>query len=451
MLYSIRNALHQFTFSQSGNVAVIFALSSIPLVLAVGISVDYMDASKTRQILVNAGDAASLAGVKAATEYRIENPDAGKVSWKKVGRKAARKFFLNNSHFPKNVEIDKPKITFMEKGNDISSEVTFTGSMQTSFMKVIGKTSMKLSGTSYASAGLPNYAHINILIDVSSSMGIGATKADQQTLQDKIGCTLACHYTDIWKAKNTIAAARATGAILRIDVIKNAVTKLLASLKTTRRDTQQFSVSIYTFSNSITEVYGVSNDLDAAIIATKTIELTGAYGQGGTNLQYSLKQLADATKMGGDGSSLSNRKTYTVLMTDGLENSLSTFRVLSRPDPYISYEMDSNFTFYGDNIKNNSAEIIQGFNPNACKLIKDKNHQLLAINVKYLVPSIAPDSTESRYMYIKNELVPNIQSSMEKCVSKPSFAWNASSPEEITSAANEILLAVQSSSLRLTQ
>lgn len=451
MLKLFKKKLRQLSSADFGNVAVIFALSALPLLLAVGSAIDYMDASKTRKHLVNAADAAALAGVKAATEYRIKNPDAGRTEWKKVGRKAARQFYQSNTTTRNDIKLAKPKISFRENGSNISSKVYFSGEMKTSFMRIIGKTSMDLSGVSHASAGLPSFAHINFLIDVSSSMGIGATKADQQVLLDNIGCTLACHFTDTWGNKNTLPAARATGATLRIDVVKSAVTNILASLKANQLNSQQFTVSIYTFSNSITELFGSSNDLDAAIVATKSIDLTGSYQQGGTNLQYSIKQLADVTKTGGDGTSANSPKTYTVLMTDGLENSITLIRNLSQPEPYITYVKDKNFMPFGDSIKNKTDEIIQGFDPNTCKLIKDKNQQLMAINVKYLVPSIAPDSSEFRYMFIDTELAPNIKSSMAKCVSNPEYAWNASSPDEIAAAADKILLAVQTSSVRLTQ
>ena len=56
-------SLRRFTSDRCGNVVIIFALVTIPLVGAVGISVDYVKASQLRTRMQQALDAAALAGV----------------------------------------------------------------------------------------------------------------------------------------------------------------------------------------------------------------------------------------------------------------------------------------------------------------------------------------------------------------------------------------------------
>ena len=58
---TVRSAIARFTANSSGNVAVIFAIASIPVIAAIGVAVDYTRAAQTSSAMQDALDAASLA------------------------------------------------------------------------------------------------------------------------------------------------------------------------------------------------------------------------------------------------------------------------------------------------------------------------------------------------------------------------------------------------------
>lgn len=85
---SRRKSYPRFVASQSGNVAIIFALSLIPLVGVVGAAIDYTNLVRIKSEMQNAADSAVLAaaaadkngGKKAAREYYAGNTVKGGVS-----------------------------------------------------------------------------------------------------------------------------------------------------------------------------------------------------------------------------------------------------------------------------------------------------------------------------------------------------------------------------------
>ena len=58
---AMRNLLARFAVSNQGNVAIIFAIASIPMIAAMGLAVDYTRAAQTNSAMQDALDAASLA------------------------------------------------------------------------------------------------------------------------------------------------------------------------------------------------------------------------------------------------------------------------------------------------------------------------------------------------------------------------------------------------------
>jgi len=72
----LRHLLCQFLRARDGNLAVIFALSAIPVITAVGAAVDLSKVSEVKTQLQNALDAAVLAGVTQATANQVSTANA---------------------------------------------------------------------------------------------------------------------------------------------------------------------------------------------------------------------------------------------------------------------------------------------------------------------------------------------------------------------------------------
>ena len=93
--------------------------------------------------------------------------------------------------------------TVTKTGTTLVSNVQFSANVPAVFMKVIGYTSLAVSGSSKSSASLPLYLDFYLMLDVSGSMGLPSTDNEQTRLSAvnpdnygnyPTGCTLACHF-----------------------------------------------------------------------------------------------------------------------------------------------------------------------------------------------------------------------------------------------------------------
>jgi hypothetical protein len=85
----------------------------------------------------------------------------------------------------------------------LTSTITFNATVPTMFMNVVGFKSLTVAGTSSASSSLPMYLDFYVMLDVSGSMGLPSTNAEQTRLTainpDNFsaypnGCVFACHF-----------------------------------------------------------------------------------------------------------------------------------------------------------------------------------------------------------------------------------------------------------------
>ena len=83
--------------------------------------------------------------------------------------------------------------------------------------------------------------------------GIGADLENQTKLKNETGCSFACHYRLGSSFTNTIDVARSLGLNLRIDTVKDALTKMVSELNANKGNNKEFQIAIYTFSNSLVE------------------------------------------------------------------------------------------------------------------------------------------------------------------------------------------------------
>jgi len=201
----------RFRTDYRGNVAIVFALTLLPILAAVGCAVDYSLASRMKSKLQVAADAASVAaisknsaGYKAAISMTQNGPvPAGVTDANAVFNGSAATFSGYN-----NLTVSS---TVTKTGATLSSSVQFSASIPTVFLGILGYSSLTLAGTSTSSAGLPLYLDFYLVIDVSGSMGLPSTTSEAQRLQAvtpdnfvdyPYGCSFACHFSAQWSCWN---------------------------------------------------------------------------------------------------------------------------------------------------------------------------------------------------------------------------------------------------------
>src|SRR5690348_8268298 len=131
ILRFLRSQLRAFCSDKGGNIAVIFALASIPIVTGIGAAVDYSRASAIKTSVQAALDAAVLAGARDASS-----------GWATI---AANVFKSNLS--AKSISYTEP--SFSKSGNDLY--VGSAGaSVETSILGAIGIRTMPVATNSTA-------------------------------------------------------------------------------------------------------------------------------------------------------------------------------------------------------------------------------------------------------------------------------------------------------------
>jgi Flp pilus assembly protein TadG len=199
----LRTQVASFRSDTRGNVAITFGIFAIPFIAAIGCVVDYSTASMVNTKLQAAADAATLATVSNNSPIIASAKLNGTVT---AGNTYASNFFnadvtaINNSG---SMSVT-PTASVAISGTTITATVSYTAQVSTFFLGIIGFKTIPLSGTSSASYTLPGYIDFYLMLDVSGSMSMPSTAAEQARLQavnpDNFtnypsGCTFACHFT----------------------------------------------------------------------------------------------------------------------------------------------------------------------------------------------------------------------------------------------------------------
>ncbi len=190
-----------------GNVAIITALASLPMIAAVGCVIDYTDASMIKTKLQAAADAAALAAISNNSPLiTAAKSMTGNGTVTDTGNYTQNFFNSNLSSAPENTGYTGLTSTasVSKNGMKLTSKVTFSANVPTTFMGIAGFKNVAISGSSTASYTMYTYIDFYLLLDVSGSMSFPSTAAEQARLQavnpDDInlyptGCTFACHFT----------------------------------------------------------------------------------------------------------------------------------------------------------------------------------------------------------------------------------------------------------------
>jgi Flp pilus assembly protein TadG len=203
----MRNLITKFRLNKSGNVAVISALTAIPLLSAVGCAIDYSMASWIKMKLQAAADAATLATMSinspAVTAAKAMT-GSGTISGGSTD--AINYFNANLSAAPASNGYTglTSSATVTKSSQVLTTKLTFSATVPTHFMGIIGFKNLAVGGSSSASYTMPTYINFYLLLDVSGSMSFPSTTAEQARLlavnPDNLGeypngCQFACHFT----------------------------------------------------------------------------------------------------------------------------------------------------------------------------------------------------------------------------------------------------------------
>jgi Flp pilus assembly protein TadG len=201
--FRLQQCLSRFRRDQRGNIAVIFTIAAIPLVSAIGCAVDYSLATRMKAKLQSAADAAGIAALSQKSPgFLAASAMTGNGSVTAGVTDANNVFDANMSGITGYQNLVRSS-TVTKTGIKLDAKVEFTADVPVTFMKVVGFQKLTVTGFSSSAASLPPYLDFYLTLDVSGSMGLASTSAEQTRLskvnpdnwvQYRTGCTLACHF-----------------------------------------------------------------------------------------------------------------------------------------------------------------------------------------------------------------------------------------------------------------
>ena len=209
-------------------------------------------------------------------------------------------------------------------GTAWTATVTYDEKQPTSFASLLGVKSMRLAGMATASTTVeknPNFWDFHIVIDTSSSMGIGATDADMEAMEahPDIGCAFACHNGDYSKGQtDSVKTAAKAGIKLRVDIVDEAVDSMIDQLATlvTNKNIRSQLWGLHDTVGSLVDLTTKLND-----VKNHKIELYQTLvSVGNTNYEASLDKLTPEVGKAGDGKSSVSPKKAVFIVTDGIHD-----------------------------------------------------------------------------------------------------------------------------------
>jgi Flp pilus assembly protein TadG len=309
--------MRAFRRREDGGFAITFGLTLLPIMLAVGVAVDYGVANSAKAKLDAALDAAALAAVSKGAITKSKS-DAQTL---------ALNMFNADAAGLKGVKITKVSADVADTSTGRTVTASYTAAVPTSLMGVAGFKSLTVGGVAKANSGLLTYIDFYLLLDNTPSMGVGATLTDIDKMvantPDK--CAFACH--DLSDPDDYYKLAKKLGVKMRIDIMRTATQQLMDTAAATQAASGQFRMAIYTFGDSatkseLTTIQSLTSNLSTAKTAAAKIDLMTIPYQNyasdtATNFHDVLEEVEKEIPSQGTGSS-SSRLKYLFFVSDGV-------------------------------------------------------------------------------------------------------------------------------------
>ena len=176
---SFFSLMNRFRRDRRGNIAVIFAVATVPLISAIGCAIDYSEAARIKAKLQSAADAAAVASISqrsqgwlAASTMTTNGPvpvaetDATNIFNGNINATVNQLFTLNTAGT--NAVVTKT-------GATLTATVNFSADVPVTFMKVAGFTKLTVSGVSDSER---HDAAVSRFLSGAGRIGVDGTAVD---------------------------------------------------------------------------------------------------------------------------------------------------------------------------------------------------------------------------------------------------------------------------------
>lgn len=374
----------------------------------------------------------------------------------------ANKIFNGNVNGVTGFTLSSLTSTVTKTGIKLASNVQFSATVPATFLQVIGFPTMTVTGSSSSTGSLPPYLDFYLMLDVSGSMGLPSTNAEQSRLaainpdnfsQYPNGCTFACHFTSQNACGNSSQKYNTNGYCmgyslsrtagysgtpvtscptdgtnsciqLRADAVGYAVTQLFITANSSAKVSNQFRIGLYPFIRYLYSYFPLTSSINGSTTNPSTINYAAAnlatlldtgvnsnLGSGGTHFENAFPSMNSLISSVGNGSSWNNTLPYVFLVTDGAQN----------------YQTQWNQGWSGSNSPTTLT-------PSLCTTLKNRGIIISVLYIPYQ-PIQNPTTFANSEDFYANSNIPNISPVLKNCAS-PNFFFTANAPADITAALN---------------
>jgi len=473
-------------------VAIVLALLALPLVVLVGIGIDYGMSIRVQSLLNSAADAAVVAAANTAANAANQT---GATSQSIIAQGDAAGTQMFNAQIANIPNISGLALTVNVAQQSATSatftaSVTYTANYNTFFGNVFARAVpvFYLGGNSSAQISLTAFEDFHMLMDTSGSMQIAAQPADMAKLgplaktassdassntapynktlngsasympqaSQGTNCAFGCH----WDNSNTgctncdfYEIAKNNGVMLRQDVEQTAVSDAITTMEG-QDSINQYKVAVYYWNSGLTRQSALTSDLASAATSATQVPATWSdpTNEPDTNFGATVNALAAGLAncpsgtptyipCPGDGATATTAQQFVFLITDGIED------------------------YYGAACNNPSGRCQQPITPAECQVLTNTGVQLLIVYVQYVPLDTSYNGvsyTNTWYQqYIQQYVDPNgtvptsapfdtVETNLQACVSQPGYYVKANDSNGIEAALKTLLLAAENQGVRLT-
>jgi Flp pilus assembly protein TadG len=427
LVYRVLNRTTAFARSKGGNVAIIFALTLLPITFLIGMVINYSEASQKQVILDAAADAAAL----AAVDYQAMTQSASAAQ-----TMAQNVFNAETANIP-GLTNTNLTVTVQNSGLGRTALISYQA-QSTNVFPGIFRNAWSISGSSQAASAIPPNIDFYLLLDNSPSMAVAATPADVTTMVNATssqgGCAFACHESD--PAADSLGnpggvdnytLAQQLGVTTRIAVLRTATQQLMDTATSTQTlYNNQYRMAVYTFATSLQTVAALNSSLSSVKSQAGNIDVIEVYKNNwltsstnnsdeDTNFDSALTGINTVMPNPGNGSQTSTPQEVLFLVSDGVED---------------------------ENVNGGRQQSV--LNTALCTTIKNRG-----IRIAVLYTTYSPLPTNSWYNTYISPFQANIGPTMQSCAS-PGLYFEVSPSQGIPEAMTQLFQqAVQTA--RLTQ
>jgi uncharacterized membrane protein len=152
---NLSRLLGRFRGDKRGNIAVIFAIACIPVLSAVGCAIDYSMATRMKAKLQSSADAASVASISQKSAGYIAASTMTTDGSVPAGVTDANAVFDGNMNTIAGYQNLTRTSTVTKTGIKLKSVVTYSAQVPTTFLGVMGYSTLTVGGSASTYASLP--------------------------------------------------------------------------------------------------------------------------------------------------------------------------------------------------------------------------------------------------------------------------------------------------------